>query len=213
MASAPNISTSKSKTILINGIDRSWEYFRERSIIMWTGALPDVSTIQLKCMFLPADIYVRTPVVILHIDAAGGHDVSVTFTRVQSGNAASVWHEWKPVVEHIPTFATPWTIKLYDYSNTMLDMGSDGVVIQDICTLSNRKTRLTFAEPFHTSVGHTLILKKPNDAKRVTCSVANIVDNSVVVDGLIADISADASSSWMACDTCSQAHIILEYVI
>lgn len=211
----PNVSVNKSKTIIINGIDRPWEYFNDRSTLTWSGQglSQNVSLLKLRCLFLPTTVSGNTPVVIMRIEGAGGQSIETTFTNARVGAACDTWHEWQPIVDHIPMLATPWTIKLYDYSHSPLNMGKDGISIKAIDILSNGKAKLTVDEPGVASPGHVLSIKVPTYKETATCTVFSVLDNTLVVDGLSqsAVTAYNERTGSVLCNTCRQAHIVVEY--
>lgn len=146
-ASAPSIfyvsapsATAAAIPVIINGLERDWEYFTDRSTLVWTGVpRPEGSTgtqIRLSCIALPKIVATKTPFVVIKINGAGNHSLEIVCSCTPSHSQAHAppvhWDIWKPCsaeMSIIKQIATPWTILITDTYKNHIDIGNDGAVV------------------------------------------------------------------------------------
>jgi len=210
-----NISNNlDSKVLVINGIDRQWDYFPFRSTISWAGNVPNTATLQVTRMLLPNFVASLTPIIYMEFVGAGNQRNELVFTRSSptrglDGNDSS-WDIWYPIVSTMPTLASPWTITLYDWSHKPLDMGRDASVVKEATLTVNNFTKLILHPPMaYIKEGHSLSFTNPQaNSSQINkhLVVKHIIDQFVVVEG-------DYSSykDFIVCDNHCQVHVIIEY--
>jgi hypothetical protein len=142
---------TKKQLVCINGEDRQWEYFKDRSKIVWNGPAPStVSAYHLQCVMLPKHIAKSHPYVYLRINGVGNYIADVVCTLKTRGDT---WDTWAPVHSEIPVMSCPWTLSLLDGKQQSVDMGNDDAVVSQADSLlgsvnanvnGNTNIRVTF---------------------------------------------------------------------
>jgi hypothetical protein len=124
------------KQIIINSFDRDWTYIHKRSIFMWEGPIPVDNNIKLGFagIFLPKIVATLTPVVLIEIEGAGGHKQHLACSLNTPG---TIWDNWNVLRTpdssdiSLKNISCPWTIKLFDIYNNLLDLGNDSQIIKE----------------------------------------------------------------------------------
>jgi hypothetical protein len=205
-------STSwKSKVTVINGVDRQWDYFHERSSTMWPGPLPSVSTVKLSCLLLPTFISSITPIVFMKIVGAGQNSEEVAFVLKKPSSASAStyggWDTWTPLTHTIQALACPWTINLYNYKRNPLNMGCDAQSIKVATLLVDGNTKVQFDSKLdRIKKGDIIKLKNASHTdSEIECTVVNVVDEFVVLSG-----NHSQHVGYIICNTHLQLHMIVE---
>ena len=204
---APTSTSWKSRTIVINGVDRQWDYFHERSSIMWPGPLSTVSTVKLSCMLLPTFTSSITPIIFMKIVGAGQNSEEVAFVLKESSGGC--WDTWMPLTDSIQALACPWTITLFNYQRKPLEMGNDAQSIKVATLLLDGNTKIQFSSKMdRVKKGDVISLKNTTQTdSELDSTVLNVVDDYVVLDG-----NHSQHIGYIACNTHLQVHIIIEVI-
>lgn len=195
---------AKSKPIIINGIDRMWNYFHERSVVVWSGPLPTFAesfTMSLNSLTLPPTI--STPYVIVDITSATGVQVLIPCFKVFSSHP---WDVWKPVSQNVATFtpfACPWTIKLLDCRQQPLDLGKDGEIVDTVSKLLNGCTKITLKSKTTGGLkpGHRIITG--TGKKQTSKTVMHVLNNEIEIEG-------DVLPGQIICNESAQMSLLFE---
>lgn len=202
-----SVSTKLARAFVINGIDRMWNYFHERSVVVWSGPIPalspgDTITVALSCLCLPPSVV--SPFVFVDIAGATGQNVCIPCTKSSTG---SPWDTWKPVSKNVATFppiSCPWTVKLLDSRRRDLNLGKDDATVATAVKLFNGNTKVVLSRPYTSIKDHTLTFKSSTDSD-ITSRVLNVLGSELEVEG---DLSM--TSGYYVCDESAQMSLLFE---
>ena len=155
------------KQIIINSYDRDWDYSANRSIFVWAGPIPSGESIKLgfSGIFLPKIVATNNAIIIIEIEGAGGQKQTVLCSLSLQG---VLWDTWNIIrtpdskncdLKHM---ACPWTIKLYDIYNELLNLGSDSQIINNVDVLMNSNAVVEFNSETDLENNNIFIIKKGN---------------------------------------------------
>lgn len=183
-SSAPS-GPRMSKPFVVYSGDRMWSYFHERSVMSWEGPTPVADATYMKCtnILLSQALHIITPIIKIRIEGPGNHSVETLCTFSKKGRK---WDIWEPASETIGTLRVvpcPWTIRLYDVGNRLLDLGKDGYTIQEAVILINGNTKWTFGEEIPMLTRGMTLLCKCNDGTIKKHSALHVHETSVEVEG------------------------------
>jgi len=220
-------STLPSKVIMINGLDRDWEYFTSRSIIQWGGegiSIGSYTQIKLSSVALPVSkfIIIDTPYLIITINGPGNNSYeTVCSCSVNGGGVGSVgggvgnskWSTWRPVSDNLAIIAkvppTPWTISINDIYGNLLDIGNDGATIIEHNRLINGKNSIKLSNTINVTEGDLLLLKK-GGKNSIKIRALRVLEASNIIE--IESIANDDLNGMVVCNVNLQVSILLEAV-
>jgi len=202
------------KQIIINSIDRKWDYNPKRSIFIWSGNISNDENIRLAFagIFLPKIVATISPVIILEIEGAGGSKQNILCSLNSEG---PFWDKWFVIRTTdskdttIRQLASPWTIKLYDVYNNLIELGEDAYIIKNVDILLNGNASMELEVPSDDLkdnnifiikkndkiTGKYKVLSKLNNFYQIRCiETTNITDfYNNLVGGIICNISAQVT--------------------
>lgn len=198
-----------SKSVIVQGTDRMWEYFTKRSTLVWSGPVPSNSShFDISRVMLPKCVAMQTPVVNIEITGAAGNTVHAVCTLISTG---PVWDTWISSCTQLKALACPWTIKLTDAMGQCLQMGDDGYSVVSCGRLYNGHTKITFDSMQSDAIAkHTQLLLRMSDGKDTVIKVLNYDLDSEAIE-----IAADARNFTKSrvCNLHQQACIILTFTV
>jgi ribosomal 50S subunit-recycling heat shock protein len=193
--------------ITINGYDRQWEYFPDRSTFVWSGPAPtNTTSFALSCVMLPRLIGTLCSVIHICITGAGNHKCTIPCVMATQGTC---WDKWIAIHPEIHALSCPWTIQLLDSSLNSIDFGQDNIIVRTVDTLLNNNIRITTDTSNlnkYIEIGHTLRMKYKNDT--VTCRVLQISNNYIEIDANSQTQKIRKES--ILCNLTMQACVIIE---
>ena len=156
------------KQMIINSIDRNWEYNPKRSIFIWSGNIPNDENIKLAFagIFLPKIVATISPVIIIEIEGAGGKKQSILCSLNSEG---PIWDKWYVIRTAdskdttIRPIACPWTIKLFDIYQNLLELGEDCHIIKSVDVLLNGNAKMILENDTDDFDNNNLFIIKKND--------------------------------------------------
>lgn len=158
------------KSFIINSLNRDWCKFPKRNTIKFTMSL-DVErfTFYPHCICFPKFVKTITPYVIIDI-SDGTKNVMYTLT---CGKVLENWDTWYPIdcVEKIGLKKNVWTVKMYDFTNNELDLGSDAISVVEVS-----KRDGTFVLKAH-GIGDCSL--KRGDRIHIRCFNGNIITRNI----------------------------------
>jgi hypothetical protein len=216
-------STLPSKVIMINGLDRDWEYFTSRSIIQWGGdniSVGSYTQIKMSSVALPVSkfIIIDTPYLIITINGPGNNSYetvcSCSVSGVNGGGGGnSKWSTWRPVSDNLAIIAkvppTPWTISINDIYGNLLNIGNDGATIIEHNRLINGKNSIKLSNTINVTEGDLLLLKK-GGKNSIKIRALRVLEASNIIE--IESIANDDLNGMVVCNVNLQVSILLEAV-
>ena len=184
------LSIPSSKPFVVHSGDRLWNYFHDRSILSWEGPLPSQDT-YMKCtsLLISPQTYIVSPIIRVCIEGPGGHTCETICTFSQKGRK---WDCWAPASETIGTLRTvpcPWTIRLYDVTGRLLDLGKDGYSIKEATHLLNGNTKWVLHESIPMLMRGMTILCQGKDGSIRRHTALHVHENSIEVEGKHLDVN------------------------
>jgi hypothetical protein len=123
----------RGQTLCIRSFARPWHLPALRATLAWAGPLPaaaDAGNVRVAACQLPAAVADATPYVRLSVEGVAG----ATFECILlPGATRGRWSAWRAAAEslaHVRPVPCPWTLRLFDASGQLLDLGADGVLLQ-----------------------------------------------------------------------------------
>lgn len=197
-----------SKTILIHSAERLWDYFHDRNTFVWAGPLPpEHATITVASVQLPVAVSHMTPVVLLHIQGAGGQTMDIHCVRMQGSGENGTWDTWQPCGGAVlRAIACPWNIQIKDALQNPLDLGQDGMVIEEALLLPRgTTTRLKLSHSSGVTKGCTLICRRASDGALHRTRVLQVSDVGIEVKN-----NWTAMVGYVCCVWSMQTALVLE---
>jgi len=203
-----NTTIQKSFPIIINSINRDWEYFTSRTLIGWSGKenvnLSKYKKIHLNSFSMPKKVNTPTYIILKIISTA--NTIYEIICKQESTNCI-----WIPcskelaILEHIP--ATPWTISLCDVYGNYLDIGKDGAIITEYNKLMNENYSIKITNTVNAEPGDILLIKKGKLEYKVT--VLRSLNNTIEFSFIDKNISSTVSLEDMSVCNYSMQIILL----
>jgi len=209
----------ESKPILINSVERMWNYFHSRSILVWNGPMPNnILHFYFSCLMMPKVINTITPYIIVEIEAIGNKKMEIIClceSGISENTNANInrigWDIWKPQSKSmsiLKQYACPWTFKLFDCYRSPIDLGNDGIKIINTELLQTGNTQI-YIDDLETNIedielGNRLLIKN-EDNTQVKTYVTNKVGKQFSVKGNLIN-----SKNGILCNLSKQCHILLE---
>jgi hypothetical protein len=187
------------KTFIINSINRDWIKYPQRNSLKCTVPI-DMK--MHKCfpdtLCMPSYVKKQTPYILMHI-SDGVKNIFYTFVPCSvSLDMHTFWDQWKTVdhADHIYLENKHWHIKLFDFMNKELDLGSDDIQILEVSHIDTGfKMKLDHIEHtkmhlhdmiFIKTCNHKIHHKKIIGLDSDMCSVMiNNDDNDINIDDFI----------------------------
>jgi hypothetical protein len=183
-----NTTVIPSVPIVINGINRDWEYFTSRSIMVWNGSINDsnaYSQIFLNSINIPKNAKINTPYIFLKISTPANNSFKLICSQTEIND--NKWNIWRPcskelsIIAHGYIPATPWTLVVCDIYDNNIDIGKDGATIIEYNKLLNKNSTITLSNTINVEIGHQLLIKKDSTEFQIT--VLRILNNIIEFDG------------------------------
>jgi hypothetical protein len=172
------------KSFVVHSGNRLWSYFHERALLSWEGPMPgSESYMHCTSLLISRSAQIISPIIRIAIEGPGGHNAETLCTFAQKGHKWDVWQPASSTIGTMRTVPTPWTIRLYDITNRLLDLGKDGYTIREATALINQNTKWVFHEsiPMLTR-GMTLLCRHADGTVRRHTAL-HVHDASVEVEG------------------------------
>jgi hypothetical protein len=173
-----------SKPFVIHSGDRMWSYFHDRSILSWEGPLPASDTF-MNCtsLLISPSAHITSPIVRVEIEGPGGHTSETICTFMRKGRKWDMWQPASSTIATMRTIPTPWTIRLFDVTGRLLDLGKDGYTIREATALINKNTKWVFHEPIAMLTRGMVLLCRHMDGTVRRHTALHVHENSVEVEG------------------------------
>lgn len=161
------VKLSDLKQIVINSYDRDWCYSTNRSIFVYSGPIPSGENIKLGFagIFLPKNVATLTPIIIIEIEGAGGQKQNILCTLSFQGVIWDMWNILRTPDSkdaNLKNISCPWTIKLYDIYNELLNLGNDSQIITNVEILMNKNASIELNNNSDIDNNNIITIKKGN---------------------------------------------------
>lgn len=187
-SSAP-IAPRISKPFVIYSGDRMWNYFHERAIMSWEGPLPVSDSMYMRCtsLLISQAQYIVSPIIKVRIEGPGNHMAETICTFAKKGRKWDIWEPASESIGNLRVVPSPWTIRLYDMTDRLLDLGKDGYAIQEAVKLLNGNTKWTFVEMVPMLTRGMTLLCRGGDGTIKKHTALHVHENAVEVEGAHTD--------------------------
>lgn len=178
-----------SKSFVVHSGERMWNYFHERAVLSWEGPLP-ISDTYMHCtsLLISPATHIVSPIIRVAIEGPGGHECETICTFTRKGRKWDIWEPASSTLGTMRTIPTPWTIRLFDVTGRLLDLGKDGYTIQEAVALLNQNTKWVFHESIPMlSRGMTLLCRHADGTIRRHTAL-HVHESCVEVEGKHTDV-------------------------
>ena len=204
-----NTTIQQSFPIIINSVNRDWEYFTSRTLIGWSGKDSDqiskYKRIYLNSFSMPKKVN-TPPYIVLKITSTANNIYEI----ICKESANCIWipcSKELSILEYIP--ATPWTISLCDVYGNYLDIGKDGAIITEYNKLMNGNYSIKITNTVNAESGDILLIKKGKTEYKV--NVLRSLNNMIEFIFLDKNISSEVSLQDMSvCNYSMQIVLLFE---
>lgn len=177
------------KSFVIYSGDRLWSYFHERSVLSWEGPTPgSESYMHCTSLLVSRSAQIISPVIRVNIEGPGGHAAETLCTFAHKGHKWDVWQPASSTIGTLRAVPTPWTIRLYDITGRLLDLGKDGYTIREVTTLINQNTKWVFHESIPMLTRGMTLLCRHSDGTIRRHTALHVHDSAVEVEGRHVDV-------------------------
>lgn len=186
-SSDPTVRTSKS--FVVHSGDRMWSYFHDRSILSWEGPLPVAETyMHCTSLLISPATHIVSPIIRVAIEGPGGHESETICTFMRKGRKWDMWEPASGTLGTMRTVPTPWTIRLFDVTGRLLDLGKDGYTIQEAHALLNKNTKWVFHESIPMLTRGMTLLCRHSDGTVRRHTALHVHESAVEVEGKHTDV-------------------------
>lgn len=203
------------KQIIINSYDRDWSYSSNRSIFLYSGPLPSSENLKLGFagIFLPKIVATLTPIIIIEIEGAGGQKQNILCHLTYPGVIWDMWNNIKTSDSkdaQLKNIACPWTIKLFDIYNNLLDLGYDGQLIDNVDTLLNKNCCIELNNDNNDLENNNIITIKKNNTYYGKFKIIGKSNKKYQIEGIENNKNYNELQNGLICNLTKQIIMIIE---